>query len=155
MNSPVFKLSRSILVIIAGLTPLNLVAAENSSLHTPGVDVSAFITMIFGLIAVLALIFIVAWLSRKMKFLRHLSSDYYIKNLASLSLSNREKICLIEVSGKQMLIGIAPGSVRNIYVFEESLTPENNKNKESEAADNRFSKHFKNALGLSAVRRES
>lgn len=128
--------------------------AENVGLKGSPVDISTFVTMFLGLFAVIALIFFVAWLSRKLKLVQHLGSGYQIKSLASLSLSNREKVCLIEVGGTQLLIGIAPGNVRNLHVFEPSM--ENSKNGSTanapETKNNQFSQLFKNALGITSTK---
>jgi len=117
---------------------------------TPPVDISSFATMFLGLVAVLALIFVVAWLSRKMKLLQHLGNGHQIKNLATLSLSHREKICLIEVGGKQLLIGLAPGRVNQLHVFEDNIELDNKHGEK--ASEHGFSEHFKKALGIASDR---
>jgi len=125
-------------------------AVENAFPVSPVVDISSFVTMFFGLVAVLVLIFVVAWLTRKLKLLQHISTGHQIKNLATLSLTNREKVSLIEVGGKQLLIGIAPGRVNQLHVFDEMIDIANQHNEDK--SDSLFSRHFKNALGGSADR---
>ncbi|RLA03757.1 MAG: flagellar biosynthetic protein FliO [Gammaproteobacteria bacterium] len=136
------------LMLLLVLLPGQMLAAEHG-LATDPVDISAFIKMFFGLIAVIALIFFLAWLSRKMKLLQHVSTGYEIKNLASLSLTNREKICLIEVGGKQILIGLAPGTISQLHVFDETI--ENSRTEATDASNHPFSQYFKNAIGISST----
>ena len=134
----------SMLIII----PNQLFAVSNKLTESP-FEPESFIKMFVGLIVVVALIFIVAALSKKMKIMQSFTTGYQIKNLASLALSTREKVCLIEVGGKQVLIGIAPGRVNKLHVFEENI--EISSDEALMANDNAFSKHFKNALGISST----
>ena len=127
-------------------------AASDAILAESTVELSAFLKMFAGLVAVVALIFVLAWLSRKMKFVQNMTSGYQIKNLASLSLTTREKICLIEVGDKQVLVGIAPGRVNQLHVFDEKIQVSSDEN--SNGSKNLFSSHFKSALGLSKAQEE-
>ncbi len=127
-------------------------AASDEILAESTVELSAFLKMFAGLAAVVVLIFVLAWLSRKMKFVQNMTSGYQIKNLASLSLTTREKICLIEVGDKQVLVGIAPGRINQLHVFDEKIQVSSDDNSETTA--NAFSSHFKNALGISKTREE-
>ena len=98
--------------------------AISTSLTENTIEISPFLKMFLGLIVVIAFIFFVAWLTRKLKLMQHFTTGYQIKNLATLSLGAREKICLIEVGNKQVLVGIAPGRVNQIHVFDEQIAPE-------------------------------
>jgi len=142
-----------IVVFFAALMPEAIYAAESGiSLSESTVDLSAFLKMFVGSIGVVALIFVVAWLSRKMKFVQNLTNGYQITNLATLSLTTREKVCLLEVGGKHVLVGIAPGTVNQLHVFDEKIEIK-------DAADlvdpkKGFSTHFKKALGISSAEGE-
>ncbi|PCJ49984.1 MAG: hypothetical protein COA74_04135 [Gammaproteobacteria bacterium] len=126
--------------------PFQLFAVGRTLKESP-IDSEAFITMFVGLIAVIGLIFLVAVLSRKMKLMHAFTTGYQIKNLASLALTNREKVCLIEIGGKQVLLGIAPGRVNQLYVFDELIDIDSDN---SSQQNNVFSKHFKKALGMAS-----
>lgn len=119
--------------------------AISPSLTENTIEISPFIKMFFGLIFVIALIFFVAWLTRKLKLTQHFSTGYQIKSLATLSLSTREKICLIEVGNKQVLVGVSPGRINQLHVFDEKLSPTT---AEPSNANNQFANVFKNALGM-------
>jgi len=129
-------------------------AAENKIDFTEStVNVSAFLKMFLGLVGVIVLIFVLAWLSRKMKLVQNFTTGYQIKSLASLSLTTREKVCLIEVAGKQLLVGVAPGNVNSLHVFEEPI--EVKQENTAETTNNIFSKHLKNALGTTVQKEAS
>jgi flagellar protein FliO/FliZ len=141
------SIKKTVLVILS-LIPAQLLSANNTLAKSP-FEPEAFIKMFIGLIVVIAIIFIVAALSKKMKIMQSFTAGYQIKNLASLALSTREKVCLIEVGGKHVLIGIAPGCVNQLHVFDENIEIPSDEplvNKESA-----FSKHLKNALGMTSV----
>ena len=127
--------------------------AESNNFTGSSVDPASFIKMFVGLIVVLALIFIVGWLTRKLKLVQNFSTGYQIKNLASLSVSHREKVSLIEVGGKQILIGIAAGRVDAIHLFEESIELDDPKQLNEQTIS--FSEQFKKAMGLSSMRSTS
>ncbi len=144
MQSIVHKLPKGVMAFVA--LSFSSAMAGTSAMPDSSLGLTPFVKMFFGLIIVVSLIFIFAWLSRKMNLLQKFSSGYQIKNLATLSLGTREKVNLIEVGGKQILIGIAPGRVNQLHVFDENievdlqLLPEN--------AETSFSNQFKKALGV-------
>ncbi|MFT5453142.1 MAG: flagellar protein FliO/FliZ [Enterobacterales bacterium] len=135
-------------LLVLGFIPAQLLAVSNTLAESP-FEPEAFIKMFIGLIAVVALIFIVAALSKKMKIMQSFTTGYQIKNLASLALTAREKVCLIEVGGKQVLIGVAPGRVNQLHVFEEGIEIPNDESPVNK--DSAFAKHFKNAIGITST----
>ena len=138
-----FKL-KALLTSVISVSSISLSASE--LLTESPVKPEAFVTMIVGLIAVIALIFILAALTKKMKLMQSFTTGHQIKNLASLALTNREKVCLIEVGGKQLLIGIAPGQVSSLHIFDESIQISSTDS--ASEKENVFSTHLKKALGL-------
>jgi len=44
--------------------------------------------------------------------------------MGSTNVGTREKVVLINAAGQQILVGVAPGNVRTLHVFDESLTAE-------------------------------
>ena len=72
-----------------------------------------------GLLVVLVAIFICAWLLRKLSGFSSLAGGK-LRVLGGISLGGREKVVLLQVEGKQLLLGVAPGSVQTLCVFEKS-----------------------------------
>ena len=148
-STPIYYLFIALVVLI--FFQEAIFASENKiDFSESAVNVSIFLKMFLGLTAVVALIFILAWLSRKMKLVQNFASGYQIKNLASLSLTSREKICLIEVGDKQMLVGVAPGNINSLHVFESKI--EIDGDSDVDASNNPFSKHLKRALGTTTIK---
>lgn len=81
--------------------------------------------VIFGLVAVIILILILAWMARRANMFGVMSQTH-IKLLGSMPLGTREKAVLIEVQGQRLLLGVAPGRVSSLHAFEgvHSTEPE-------------------------------
>jgi len=91
----------------------------------PGLDnhadigVTNYIQMLFGLFAIVAFIFAVAWLIKRMGTLSPNQSNN-LKIIAGLSVGQREKIVVVQVMGEQMLVGITQ---TNIQLLSKLETP--------------------------------
>lgn len=73
-----------------------------------------------GLIAVLAVIFLSAWLVRRLQGLQGPSSNA-VKVVAVLPVGQRERVALLEVGKTQLLVGITAQSIRTLHVFDEPV----------------------------------
>ncbi len=72
-----------------------------------------------GLIIVIALFFACIWLMRKMGALPE-NSKQKMRGIAGLSLGGREKVMLVQVGEKQIVLGVSPGRINNLLVLEEN-----------------------------------
>ncbi|MDO9476159.1 MAG: flagellar biosynthetic protein FliO [Pseudohongiella sp.] len=72
------------------------------------------------LLLVVGLILLLAWLARRIGGLQ-LQNAGAIKMLSMLPVGNKERIALVQVGDKQLLIGIAPGRVNTLHVFEQAV----------------------------------
>lgn len=72
-----------------------------------------------GLIIVVGLIFLLAWFLRRYSSLPGQSRAMTV--VASLPLSAREKIVLVQAGDKQLLLGVAPGSVNLLASYDPPL----------------------------------
>lgn len=95
---------------------------------------SGILEMMAGLIFVVVLIFVLAWLYKRLGN-NALGLSNAIKVIAAMSLGNRDRIALIEVGEKQMLIGISPGRISTLHVFDEQIElPTNRESSETDFA---------------------
>jgi flagellar protein FliO/FliZ len=74
----------------------------------------------FALILVLAAIFVVAWLLRRMRVLGSQVGGA-IDVLAQVQLGQKERAVLLKVGTTQILLGVAPGQVNTLHVLTEPL----------------------------------
>lgn len=76
------------------------------------------IKMAIGLVIVLVMIFLLAWLARNyMGF--NPSSNTSLKPLAGVLVGQKERVVLMQVGERQILIGVAPGQINLLHVIEK------------------------------------
>lgn len=83
------------------------------------------LTLGVGLLAVIAIIYGCAWIVRRMNGLTGMNNQA-IKVVSVMALGARERIALIEVGGKQVLIGVTPSTIRTLHVFDEPVVSADN-----------------------------
>jgi len=105
---------------VSGLNTLKSVGVSN-----PALSAGSYLQMILGLAFVVLLIFGLAWLLRRMNRLQSVIGGS-MKMLGGLSLGQRERALLIQVGETQMLLGVAPGSVRTLHVFDKPVVTATN-----------------------------
>lgn len=96
-----------------------------------------------GLVIVLCLFFACVWFMRKMGALP-VNSRNSMKVLSGLSLGMREKLILVQIGDKQLVLGVTPGKIEKLLVLEgnEQLLQE----KPDSRVDGEFSKTLKQVL---------
>lgn len=72
-----------------------------------------------SLFVVIAVIFVAAFLLRRVQGLRGAGQGGVVIK-GGLQVGARERVLLIEAQGRRVLVGVAPGSVRALHVFEAS-----------------------------------
>ncbi|OED45081.1 flagellar biosynthetic protein FliO [Endozoicomonas sp. (ex Bugula neritina AB1)] len=78
--------------------------------------------MITPLIMVIALIFALAWLVKKLNpNLPKIGKD--IQVISTTPLSNHSKLCLIRAGGQDILIGVTNTNISHIQTFNEPVSP--------------------------------
>lgn len=75
---------------------------------------------LFWLLVVIGLILLLAFLAKRVGGIQ-LQNAGAIKILSMMPVGNKERIALIQVGNKQLLIGIAPGRVNTLLVLEEPI----------------------------------
>ena len=74
----------------------------------------------FALIVVLAAIFVVAWVVRRMRLVGNRVGGA-IDVLADVPLGQKERAVLLKVGTQQILLGVAPGRVNTLHVLAEPI----------------------------------
>lgn len=93
-----------------------------------------------GLVIVLCLFFASIWFMRKMGALPA-NSGQNLRVVGGLSLGMREKLVLVQVGEKQLVLGVTPGRIDNLLVLEGS--EQLYQDKEDAQAGSEFSKLLK------------
>ena len=108
-----------ILVLLIGWqsAPLALAAAEKSIPVARTVSAGDMLGWASGLLVVLIIFFACVWLVKKLgRFPGVGSGKMHV--LSGLSLGAREKVVLLQVGKKQLLLGVAPGRIQTLHVLE-------------------------------------
>jgi len=97
-------------------------AVQEAVMNAPPLPSSQdqLIQVTLSLIAVLAVIYAVAWLIKRNRGVQGLSG-LPMKTLAVLPMGVKEKIVLIEVGGKQILLGMTAHNINALATFDEPV----------------------------------
>lgn len=76
--------------------------------------------MLLGLLLVLGLMAGAVWLLRRYTPLQR--GDGSLKIVGGLALGARERLVLVETGGVRLLLGIMPGQVKKLHIFEANDT---------------------------------
>ena len=97
-------------------------AARDAALPTASQAVGAgsFLQMFLGLAVIIGLILGMAWFMRRLGNLPG-SGAGVLKVLGGVSLGQRERVVLLQAGDKQLIVGVAPGQIRTLHVFDEPI----------------------------------
>lgn len=94
------------------------IGAEQARVADP-LSLESVSQMLLGLLLVVCLIFLLAWVFRRANFVPGQSSGMRV--IASLPLGARERAVLVQCGEKQILLGVASGSVQLLAQFDEPV----------------------------------
>ncbi len=94
--------------------------AGDATTHSPNSTTQLAIT-VAGLFAVIGMIFVVAWGVRRLSGGQFGHRNAVIKILATQPLGTKERICLIDVGGQQVLVGITAQSMQTLMVLDQPI----------------------------------
>lgn len=127
INQPkkIIALGGSILATLSAqvLAEQTLAEAPAKMSAAGGPNTSQIINLFLSLVLIIALIFVCAWLFKRASAIGNVTSKQ-LRVLGGLSLSAKEKVVLVKAGGKQILIGVAPGRVNALHVFDEAIIDE-------------------------------
>jgi len=113
------RLLRSLFpAVLLGLSlPLAAAPAESGS----GSDLIGQLAQLgLGLIVVVGLIFLLGYLMRRVGPLAP-QGGQHIRVISSYPLGPRDRLALVDVGGQQLLLGISPGRITTLHVFDEPV----------------------------------
>ncbi|MGV8843800.1 MAG: flagellar biosynthetic protein FliO [Pseudomonas sp.] len=108
---------------LLGTLPLGALAAEPVAALTPLVSsgiAEQLVTLLLGLGLVVGLIFLLAWLMRRVQRIGP-QRNQLIKLLSSQALGPRDRLLLVQVGQEQILLGLTPGRITPLHVLSEPV----------------------------------
>ncbi|MDE1528446.1 flagellar biosynthetic protein FliO [Pseudomonas carnis] len=125
--------------------PLSALAAEPVAqvAAAPAVgSVSGQLTqLVLGLLLVIGLIFVLAWLMRRVQRIGP-GNGQVIELVGSRALGPRDRLVLVQVGEEQILLGITPGRITPLHVLKTPVDAVN-----TEAATPEFAQRLMELLG--------
>ena len=76
--------------------------------------------LVLGLLLVIGLIFVLAWLMRRVQRAGP-AGNQVIKLVGSRALGTRDRLVLVQVGNEQVLLGVSPGSITALHVMNEPV----------------------------------
>lgn len=107
------KTHHNFLVLTFLTLPFDLCAAEVSAVSPTG----GVLKMVFGLAVVLAVMALITWLlKRVMPSVGNKQS--VVRVVGGVSVGSRERVVVVEVAGRWIVVGVAPGQVNRLANLE-------------------------------------
>lgn len=119
------KILRRLLIAFLMLPILFQVALADPSVASASTiekvnPASSLMQVALALIAVLAMIFALGWLVKKVSQGSGMASGQ-MKVVASMALGTRERLAVVDIAGTQILIGVAPGRISSLHTFDQTV----------------------------------
>jgi flagellar protein FliO/FliZ len=111
-------------VSLMALSPMLSEAAETAATVSPsaagnGMNAMTIMNVFGSLIIVLGLLFGLAWLYKKLAI--KLPGSNHVKIVSSVMLGPRERILVIEVQGKQRVLGVTAHQINMLFELDQPL----------------------------------
>ncbi|WP_083370811.1 flagellar biosynthetic protein FliO [Pseudomonas abietaniphila] len=115
-----------------------------SSALSSGVG-SQLLQLVLGLLLVVGLIFVLAWLMRRVQRAGP-AGNQVIELVGSRALGPRDRLVLVQVGNEQVLLGVSPGSITALHVMNEPVAVP-----ETQNATPEFARRLMEALGNKGI----
>jgi flagellar protein FliO/FliZ len=103
-------------------TPAVMASAAAPAAAASGGSVGELLRVVLSLIAVVVMILAVGWLTRRMQS-RVRPGGQRVRCLETLAVGVKERVLLLEVGERQLLVGASPSGLRTLLVLDERLPP--------------------------------
>lgn len=150
------SLKDSLRVVILSVLPVVSALAEapfTNKSAPPQSGLGTVSSVSAALIAVLTLVFVLAWAMRRFK-LPGMGNAQHMRVLQGVALGAKERAVLLQVKNRQLVIGIAPGTVNllcdlgEVAETETPAAPATGEPSAAEARTQEFKAILKRSLGL-------
>ena len=133
----VFRVLFSLLTMTLSTLSLAAESAANNTaktLTTPPLTSGAIVETLLGLLLVLGIIVLLAWLIKRTNRFQA-TANGEMKIIAGLSLGPRERAVLLQVGEQQILVGVTPQQVQTLHILETPISTAQSKSMPIDFAD--------------------
>ncbi|MCL6414470.1 flagellar biosynthetic protein FliO [Aestuariirhabdus sp. Z084] len=114
-------ISRLLVILLLFCSGFSVAAEEIKTKTSPEVmSAGSMVQVLGGLLLVVALIFVISWLMRRVSGIT-VGHGGKLKVLAGIPLGPRDRLVLVKVGDKQILLGASPGRINTLHVFDEPV----------------------------------
>ena len=101
----------------------SIAAPAKPATLSPSITGADFLQVFFGLVVVVTTIIAVLWAIRRLS--RYSSSaNNQLRIIGGINLGARERLLVVQVGEQQLVLGVAPGSIRTLHVLEHPIIVE-------------------------------
>jgi len=118
--------------------------AASPELHSAVAELPSLGQTVLSLIVVLGVIFALAALLKRLQGVKR-GGTADLRIHAGLQVGPKERVLLIEAGGAHLLVGVAPGQIRTLHVYDEPPTLQSGTSKAP--VSSAFTEALKRALG--------
>lgn len=97
--------------------------AQTAGAEAPGVSGTAIVQMLLGLALIIAVLFAGAYVLRKVNGGRSFGNSGPLRMVGALMLSPRERIILVEVGDRWIVVGVVPGQIKTLHTLDKGELP--------------------------------
>ena len=108
--------------VISTSASLALLPRCCAAASTAAVGAGQALQVVLGLGVVLAMIVAAAWAARRLQAIRPQGSGH-IRIIEGLALGTRDKLLLVEIDGRRVLLGLTPGRIATLHSFAGDVAP--------------------------------
>lgn len=95
--------------------------AQNTTVNANYSPKLMVLQMVLGLVVVVACIYGLFWLSKRVGY-NKLFRNQSMQVVSSMAVGQRERVVLVKVGDTPILLGVAPGRVSQLHVFDKNDT---------------------------------
>ncbi|MBN0986832.1 flagellar biosynthetic protein FliO [Amphritea pacifica] len=126
MRVPAYYYRASVILLTTGFSGLASAAVSTGAAVAPSrpvvadpVNAGSVMQLLAGLILVVALILLLGWLVKRYSGLP--GQNRALRVVATLPLSTRERLVLVQAGEQQLLLGVTPGQVNLLKSYDQPL----------------------------------
>ncbi len=97
--------------------------ATGAHAQTTTVPASGFGQMMFGLVAVIGLVFALAWLARRLGVSAQAQSPL-LRRVAALAVGARERVLIVEAGEQWLVLGVTAHNIQTLHVLPKGVVPD-------------------------------
>lgn len=123
--------------------PIELLAqaVDADAIGIDPVSPSYLFKLTLGLMAVVAIIFFLAWLVKRLNLTQQ-SQSGILRIVAGLPVGTRDRIVLLQVGEEQILIGLSPGRMEKLHTLAQPISAD-----ETSVAATPFARKLNDLMG--------